>query len=142
MKTKIKASFTKPALFDPDVLAYLETRHQNYVIVPIDKARDGFAFICKKFYISKNFSEAGDYNNIQSNFTNSKANFSRDDIIKDNENYCQKFDLKLTDKDRSLPITITLYLYWLFELHKTPIGARFIIAFKNCSIQPLSGVIF
>ena len=137
MKTKIKASFTKPVLSDPDVLAYLETRHQNYVIVPIDKARDGFAFIGKKFYISKNFSEAGDYNNIQSNFTNSKANFSRDDIIKDNENYCQKFDLKLTGKDRSLPII----MYWLSELHKTPIGARFIIASKNCSIEPLLGVI-
>ena len=79
----------------------------------------------------------GEYNNIQPNSTYSKANFSKDDIIKYNENYCQKFDLKLTDKDCSQPI-----MYWFPKLHKTPIGARFIIASKNCSTKPLSGVIF
>ena len=31
------------------------------------------------------------------------VNFSKGDIIKNNENYCQKFGLKLTDEDRSLP---------------------------------------
>ena len=76
----------------------------------------------------------GEYNNIQSNSTYSKANFSKDDI-KNNENYCQKFDLKLTGKDCSLPI-----MYWLPKLHKTAIVARFIIAAKNCSPKPLSGV--
>ena len=78
----------------------------------------------------------GEYNNIQSNFTYSKANFCKDDIIKNNENYCQTFDLKLTDKDRSLPI-----MYWLPQLHKTPIGARSTTASKNFSTKSLSGVI-
>ena len=31
-------------------------------------------------------------------------------------------------------------MYWLLKLHKIPIEARFIIAFKNCSTKPLSGV--
>ena len=78
----------------------------------------------------------GEYNKIQFNSTYSKANFSKDDIIKDNENNCQNFDLKLTDKDLSLPITD-----WLPKLHKTPIGARFIIASKTCSTKPLPDVI-
>ena len=30
---------------------------------------------------------------------------------------------------------------WLSELHKTPIGARFITASKNCSTKSVSGVI-
>ena len=78
----------------------------------------------------------GENNNNQQNLTYSKANFSKEDIINNNENFCKKFDLKLTDKDRSLPI-----MYWLPKLHKTPIGARFIIASKNCSNKPLSNVI-
>ena len=67
-------------------------------------------------------------NNIESNSTYLKANFFKDDDIKNNENYCQKFGLKLTDKDRSLPL-----MYCPPKLHKTPIGIRFIIASKNCN---------
>ena len=48
--------------------------------------------------------EVEEKKNIQSNSTYSKANFSKDDIIKNNGNYCQKFDLKLPDEDHSLPI--------------------------------------
>ena len=152
LKIKIKPSFTKPILSDPDVLTYLETLHQKYpdvltysatlhrkyvyAIVPIDKASNNFAFICKLFYISKILSKVGKYSNIQSNSVYSKANLSKDDIIKNNENYCQKFDLKLTDKDRSVPI-----MYWFPNLHNIPIGARFIIASKNYSTKQLSGVI-
>ena len=136
LKTKIQSCFTKPILSDSDVLAYLSTLHRKYVIVPIDKASNNFAFICKKFYISTNLSELRKYNNIQSNSTYSKGNFSKDDIFKNNENYCQQFDLKLTNKNCSQHI-----MYWLPKLHKTPVGARFIIAFKNCSIKPLAGII-
>ena len=32
-------------------------------------------------------------------------------------------------------------MYWLHKFHKTPVGARLIIVFKNCSSKPLSGVI-
>ena len=32
-------------------------------------------------------------------------------------------------------------MYWLPKLDKIPIEARFIIAFRNCSTKPLSGVI-
>ena len=73
---------------------------------------------------------------MQSNYTYSKTNFTKDNIIKNNENYCQKFDHKLTEKDLSLPV-----MYWLSKLHKTPIGARFIIVPENCSTKPLAGVI-
>ena len=31
-------------------------------------------------------------------------------------------------------------MYWLTKMHKTPIGARFIVASKNCSTKPLSDV--
>ena len=57
------------------------------------KGSNNFAFICKRFYIFIIFSEVGEYNNIQSNFTYSKKNFFKDDIYRNNEIYCQKFDL-------------------------------------------------
>ena len=118
LKTKIKRSFTNHILSDPGVLAYIGTLHRKYVIVLIDKASNIFGFICKKFYISKIFSEVGEYNSILYNPTYSKANLSKDHIIKNNENYCQKFDLKRTAKNCFLPI-----IYWLPKFHKTPVGA-------------------
>ena len=33
-------------------------------------------------------------------------------------------------------------MHWFSKLHKTPDRAKFIIASKNCSTKPLSGVIF
>ena len=116
LKTKIKPSLTKPILSDPDVLAYLETRHRKYVIFPIEKASNNFAFICKKFYISKTLSEVGDYRSIQSNFTISKAIFFKYDVVKKMKTLFKKSIVKMTGKDRSLPI-----MYWLSEFHKIPI---------------------
>ena len=75
----------------------------------------------------------GDYNNIQSNSTYSKTKI-KDDIIITNENYFQKLNLKLTDKDRSLSI-----MHLLPKLHKTPKHQLFCT--KNCSTKPVSGVI-
>ena len=96
LKTKIKPSFTKPTLFDTDVLAYLAILYRKYIIVLIDKASSNFKFISKKFCISKILSQVGECNNILYNSTYSKVSFSEDDIIKNNENYCQNFDLNLT----------------------------------------------
>ena len=39
-------------------------------------------------------------------------------------------------KDKSLPI-----MYWIPELHKSPVGSRFIITSKNCSTKPLPKVV-
>ena len=100
------------------------------------KTSNNFAFICKIFYASKILSEVGEYNNIQSHFTYSKTDISKHDIIINNQNYCQKCDVKLTYKDRSLPI-----MYWFPKLHKTPNGPRFISTSKDCSAKPFSVVI-
>ena len=35
----------------------------------------------------------------------------------------KKLDLKMTEQDKTLPIT-----YWLPKMHKTPIGAKSIVA--------------
>ena len=59
LKTKIKPSFTKPILSDADVLAYLETLHRKYVLVPIDKARMTLRLFAKNFIFVKFFLKWG-----------------------------------------------------------------------------------
>ena len=43
------------------------------------------------------------------------------------------FDLSITGLDKLLPI-----MYWLPKMHKTPIGATFIVASNYWSMKPLS----
>ena len=49
LKRKKKSFKTKQVLQDADVKAHLEELHNRFVIVPIDKAANNFAFICKFF---------------------------------------------------------------------------------------------
>ena len=97
-----------PRLSGLDAVAYFGKLHWKYITVPVDKSTNNFALICKINFISKILSEVGEYINIQFNSTYSKPNFSKDYIIENNENYCQKSGLKLAEKDCSLPI-----MYWL-----------------------------
>ena len=47
LKRKRRSFKTKQVLQDADVKAHLEELHNRFVIVPIDKAANNFAFICK-----------------------------------------------------------------------------------------------
>ena len=47
LKNKIKPEMTKPVLCDPEVITYLQSLHERFVIVTIDKAANNYAFICK-----------------------------------------------------------------------------------------------
>ena len=59
IKTKHTFQQTKPILDDDDVKTYLAALHKNFVIVPIDKASNNIAIVCKKFYVSRLFEELG-----------------------------------------------------------------------------------
>ena len=135
LRVHLQPKYTKPVLCDIEVKNYLAELHQRFVIVTVDKASNNFAFICRKYYISKLLSEVG-YGNTPSQKTYSQVDISKEDIINANINYCKKFDLDVTNNDKTLPI-----MYWLPKMHKTPVGARFIVASKNCSTKPLSNVV-
>ena len=64
------------------------------------------------------------------------CNDSKDEIINNNTTFLQKFDLKITDQKKCLPI-----MYWIPKMHKNPVGCRFIIASKRCSTKPLTEVV-
>ena len=52
-------SVTKPVLKDEEVIASLAELHRKFVVVPIDKASNNVALICKRFYIQKLLNEVG-----------------------------------------------------------------------------------
>ena len=81
-------------------------------------------------YISKLLVEVGLSNSKSKTY--SKATHSIEEIIQGNKT----FDLDITELDKSLPI-----MHWLPKMHKTPVGARFIVASHSCSTNPLCDTI-
>ena len=79
---------------------------------------------------------------VEINLSNSKskaflkAAHSIEEIIQPNIRSCKKFDLSITEFDKSLAI-----MYWLHKIHKTLVGVRFIVASYYCSTNPLSDTI-
>ena len=130
LKKTLKPHFTKPVLKDTEVLSYLESLQRKFVIVTIDKASNNFAFICKKFYVSKLLSE------VNNSATYKETNESIDSLVDQNIKFCEKFGLSVSSKEKALPL-----MYWTPKMHKSPVGARFIVASKTCSTKPLSQVI-
>ena len=108
------------------------------MVVPIDKATGSIALIYKHFYVSVIAKELGLRNNNTTNTYNSINNSSTDTIINSNINDLKS---KLRSNDVNIENHCLPKMYWLPEMHKTPIKARFIIASPKSSIKPLSQVI-
>ena len=131
LKTKTLPSPTRPVLSDPEVISYLEQLHRRFVIVPVDKAANNYAFICKKYYVARILDELG--LNDKPSETYNMVNIPKCDIIKENSDLCKSFGLTVTEKQKTLPM-----MHWIPKMHKDPIGCRFIIASKDCSTKPLT----
>ena len=124
----------KPILQDTAIKEYLETIHNKYVIVPVDKAANNFAFICKIYYVARLLVEVGiPIGNCQ---TYERLDKDYHQIINDNIELCKKYGLQVGEKEQYLPI-----MYWMPKMHKNPVDARFIVASANCSTKPLSKVV-
>ena len=59
LKSRNVPSATKPILQDEQTLTSLAEIHSRYVVVPIDKAANNVALICKRYYIQKLLNEVG-----------------------------------------------------------------------------------
>lgn len=134
LKRRKKPSQTKPVLSDPIVQNYLEELQRRFVIVPIDKAANNFAFVCRRFYITRLLKEIGLPDGDCETYQISNKN--KHDIIGENFELCKLFGLEVSEQNKCLPV-----MYWLPKLHKTPSDARFIVASSTCSTKPLSSAI-
>ena len=118
---------------DAGVKNNLKELQENFVIVPIDKAKGNVAFICKRFYVRVILEELG-INREEGSPTYSSIDQNCGDLVNRHAKFLEsKFKLSVSEERRKLP-----NIYWLPKLHKSPIKFRFIIAAPNCSIKPLA----
>ena len=133
LKRKKVPSKTKPVLEDEEAIAALSDLHRNFVVVPIDKASNNVAIICKRFYIQKVLNEVGVPGDTSPTYKMSERDPT--DVIFDNSILCEKYGHSLEDRMQTLP-----FMYWLPKMHYSPPRCRFIVASSSCSTKPLSKV--
>ena len=130
-KRRIHPKKTQQVLKNPEVVEYLKKMHEKYVFVPIDKAGNNIAIICKRYYVEVILKEIGHLGN--GNSTYEKTQKSREEIVEENVMYSERLGLEVEDGEKDLPS-----MYWIPKMHKDPPGARFIIASKQCSTKKIS----
>ena len=64
LKSKITPRKTNPVLKRDDVKKYLDHLHKHFVLVPVDKASNNIAIICKRFYVEVILKEIGVLGNV------------------------------------------------------------------------------
>ena len=131
LRTKKTPSTTKAVLDDEDVVSALNDLHDKFVVVPIDKASNNVAIICKRYYIQQLLDEVGVPGDTSPTYKMSDRDTQ--DVIGDNSALCEKFGLSLEDRMMTLP-----FMYWLPKMHYSPPRCRFIVASSSCSTKPLS----
>lgn len=131
LKRKIKFQKANPILKRPEVVDYLENLHKTFVLVPIDKAANNIAIICKRYYVEVILKEIGILG--EGNNTYTSTDLSKDHIVNDNLQYTKRLNMAVEETELDLPV-----MYWIPKKHKNPTGKRFIIASKLCSTKQIS----
>ena len=125
---KLKVDNRVPANPRLDLKAKLELRRlqRHFVFVPIDKAGNNFAVVCKPFYCHVLRKELGTDNGAYERvYTEDSA------LIKTHQQFL--VPKHLFHKKSGLP-----FFYWMPKFHKTPVGTRFIAASSQCTTATLS----
>ena len=106
---------------------YWRKLQSNFIMCPVDKAGSNIAFVCKKFYIERILTE------LERTPTYEEVTEREDDILKRHIEFCNKFNIKISDKDKNLP-----NIYMMPKFHKNPTSFRFISASIGSSLKFLA----
>ena len=120
---------------DPDVVHELSRPHENFVIVPADKASNNYTFVCKKHYADILIEELG-LHSLPGNPTYNLTDFSASEVVLDNHKSVHtSFGIQTNNEELDLP-----YIYWIPKMHKDPYAYkhRFIAGSSKCSTKPFS----
>ena len=135
LKNKIKTKPIKSIFKDYAVKKQLNHLKESFVIVPIDKATNNIAFICKHFYAKVLVKELdfSNPNNCDNSTYHQIHNFDKKQIIKEHKTFLSKLKIELKQNMENLPL-----MYWIPKMHKNPVGFRFIIASPQCTLKHLA----
>ena len=133
----LRTSFSNMCLYesifsDPDVVRELSRLHENFVIVPADKASNNYTFVCKRHYVSILSEELG-LNSLPGNPTYNLTDLSASEVLDNHKSVLTSFGIETSDDEPDLP-----YIYWIPKMYKTPYKHRFIAGSSKCSTKPLS----
>ena len=106
--------------------------HENFVIVPADKASNNYTFVCKRYYVDILIEELG-LHLLPGNPTYNLTDFSASEVLDNHKSVLTSFGIQTTDEELDLP-----YIYWIPKMHKNPYKHRFIAGSSKCSTKPLS----
>ena len=133
LKEKIRSPKQK-ILSDPNVKDTLRRLHDDFVLVPADKAANNVIVVCKKYHIETLIKELGiNTTNISPNSTYIPSTDSFHEILKSKCKFIESVGLEMSEEDKNLP-----YLYWTPKLHKVPFKHRFIAGSSKCTTKDLS----
>ena len=124
----------KIILKDPTIIDSLHSLHERFVIVPIDKASNNFALICKHYYIKRMNKELGITNSeILGNDIYSPCNDDPNSIISRQIKDLKDLHIQVRKDQHKLPL-----LYFNSKQHKNPYKERFIAGASKCTTKTLS----
>ena len=118
----------------PDVIQYINKLHDRFVIVPVDKASNNFAIICKKFYLEVLMKELGIANGvITGNDVYKVVNITETRFFTEQKEANRNHYNTLETENENIPL-----LYWTSKQHKTPFKFRFISGASHCYNKTIS----
>ena len=133
LKEKIRSPKQK-ILNDPDVQDTLRRLHDDFVLVPADKAANNMIVVFKMYHIETLIKELGiNTTNISPYSIYIPSTDSFDEILKSHCKFIESVGLEMSEEDKNLP-----YLYWNPKLHKAPFKHRFIAGSSKCTTKDLS----
>ena len=109
----------------------LQEFHNEYVLVPADKASNNIIIVCKKYYSEVIRNELAGKSGKASTYVHCRD--SVDQIVQKHLAYMHSTKIKVAEDMKRLP-----GFYWMPKLHKNPYGHRFIAASASCTTKPLS----
>ena len=134
LTNKVYTNEHRDFLSSPDIKNTLDNIHKDFVFFLVDKATGSVSLVCKRFYASVITRELGLNNNSSTDTYKNAGGLSANGIIDGNIR-----DLKIKFCIDNIPFENHRLpnMYWMPKMHKSPIKARFIIAFPQSSIKPL-----
>ena len=108
---------------DPYVVHELSRLHENFIIVPVDKASNDYTFVCKKHYVDILIEELG-LHSLPWYPTYNLRDFSASEVLDNTESVLNSFGIQIDNEKLHLP-----YIYSIPKMLKYPYKRTFICGF-------------